>query len=107
MTLSINDTQHDNTVRMLSVVMINVAFFCCYAECHYAECRYADCRGAYKYRSLLLKKLASIDIYESGDQQTAPCTPHNNNQLNDIKLNNKYHSAKCHGLILLCWVLLC
>ncbi len=31
---------------MLTVVMLSVAFPCCYAECHYAVCRYAKCRGA-------------------------------------------------------------
>jgi hypothetical protein len=36
---------------MLNVIILNVAFFYCYAEyyyaqCCYAECRYADCRGA-------------------------------------------------------------
>jgi hypothetical protein len=32
---------------MLSVVIMSVAFFNCYAECHYAESYYANCRGAY------------------------------------------------------------
>jgi hypothetical protein len=30
---------------MLSLVMVNVAFYC-YAECHYSECRYDECCGA-------------------------------------------------------------
>ncbi len=40
---------------MLSVVMLGVAIFYCYAECHYAECRYAECCGA------LLADLKSSD----------------------------------------------
>jgi hypothetical protein len=31
---------------MLSVDIMSVSIFYCYAECHYAECRYAECRGA-------------------------------------------------------------
>ncbi len=39
---------------MLSVVVIIVAFFYCYAECHYSECRYAECRGAIRLNLTLL-----------------------------------------------------
>jgi len=31
---------------MLTVVMLSVAFYYCYAQCHYADCRYAECSGA-------------------------------------------------------------
>ncbi len=31
---------------MLSVVMLNVTIFYCYAECRYAECLYAECHYA-------------------------------------------------------------
>ncbi len=49
---SMNDTQHKNIaimlsycvlfIDMLSVIMLTVAFYHCYAECH-AECRYSEC----------------------------------------------------------------
>jgi len=31
---------------MLTVIMLSVAFYYCYAQCHYADCRYAECSGA-------------------------------------------------------------
>ncbi len=40
-----NDTQHNNTAQMLSVIKLSV-FIYCYAECRYAECRYAERHGA-------------------------------------------------------------
>jgi hypothetical protein len=51
--LSVNDTQNNDTAITLIVVMLNVAFYYFYAECHYAErhyaeCRYADCSGTFK-----------------------------------------------------------
>jgi hypothetical protein len=49
-----NDThskRHSALTELLSVVMLCVAIFDCYAECRYAECRCtefhsAECRGA-------------------------------------------------------------
>ncbi len=45
-TLSIKDTQNNDTTKtlgviILSVVVLGVAFSYCSAECHYAECYYA------------------------------------------------------------------
>jgi hypothetical protein len=49
---------------MLSVIMLIVGFYicyaeCCYAECHYAECHYAECcyaecRGAIKRKKTIV-----------------------------------------------------
>jgi hypothetical protein len=41
-----NDIQHHNANIMLSIVMLSVTFYFCYAECRCAGCRYAECRGA-------------------------------------------------------------
>ncbi len=46
MTFSKKDTQHDKIIIILSVFMLSVAIYFCYAECRYAECRYAECRAA-------------------------------------------------------------
>jgi hypothetical protein len=54
-TISINDTQHNNTLQWVSLCWVSFwrlsHFIYCYAECHNAEChcaecRYAECRGA-------------------------------------------------------------
>jgi hypothetical protein len=49
-TLSINDTQHNNIAIMMSVFMHFIYYYaeCRYAECHYTEWLYAECRGALK-----------------------------------------------------------
>jgi hypothetical protein len=44
-TLSINDSQHENTLYRVPLWWV-LDFICTYAECRYAECRYAKCRGA-------------------------------------------------------------
>ncbi len=53
--LSIKDTQHNDTQSRhsaiwLSVAMLNATFCYCYAECHYAECHYTESRGAHPQR---------------------------------------------------------
>ncbi len=35
------------SITVLSVVMLIVGFFYCYAECRYVECHYAECRCAF------------------------------------------------------------
>jgi hypothetical protein len=47
MTLSINNTQHNNSLALWRMLLCWVPrFVYCYAECHYAECCYAECCGA-------------------------------------------------------------
>jgi hypothetical protein len=49
-TLSINETQHNNPLPLYCCAECRYADCryaeCRYAECRYAECRYAECRGA-------------------------------------------------------------
>jgi hypothetical protein len=46
-TLSINDTQHNNALPLCWVSQfINCYAECRYAECCYSECRYAECHDA-------------------------------------------------------------
>ncbi len=41
------DTQHKNALGiMLSIIMLSVAFFYCYADSYYAECSYAQRHSA-------------------------------------------------------------
>jgi hypothetical protein len=42
MTLSINDTQHNNNLPLCRVSRLIAD----YAECHYAQCSYVECRFA-------------------------------------------------------------
>ncbi len=41
-TASINDTQHNKTIIMLSAICCVLCFIYCYAECRYAK--YSECR---------------------------------------------------------------
>jgi hypothetical protein len=56
LTVSINDTQHNNSLPLCGVLLCGVCCLiycyaeCLYAECHnvkyrYAECCYAECHG--------------------------------------------------------------
>ncbi len=64
MTLSINDTQHNNIVIMMSVFMHFIYYYaeCRYAECHYTEWLYAECRGALKNIKLDWNGLPGTDL---------------------------------------------
>ncbi len=53
------DTQHNDSVVMLSVTNKFRNDECLYAECRYAECRYSECHGAKKLCHLL--KNSSLD----------------------------------------------
>jgi hypothetical protein len=71
MTLSISDTQHNNTLAyaechcaecrvlltiMLSVIMLSVFALC--IECRYAECRYAE------YHSAIRLYLVEVTVHD-------------------------------------------
>ncbi len=74
MTLSINNTQHNNALPLCWVWSCWVLRFipsyaeCRYAECHYAECHYAECR-----RALMLSRIylyARSTIHNVGEQKS-------------------------------------
>jgi hypothetical protein len=44
-TLSINDTQHNNNLYRVPLCSVS-CFIYCLVECHYAKCRYAECHYA-------------------------------------------------------------
>jgi hypothetical protein len=48
-THSINETEHNNTVIMLSVVLLSVEFSYCCAECHRADCSDTECYAECHY----------------------------------------------------------
>ncbi len=61
MTLSLNDTQHNNALQYCWASLCWVSrLMYCNAECHYAECRYAECYAvaAYLPLNITLIKLA-------------------------------------------------
>jgi len=69
-TLSINDTQHNNALPLCWVSF----YYYNYPECHYAECHYTECRGSIGGRQSLRGKCREVFLKGKDQYGWPPCT---------------------------------